>query len=80
MRYLGKNVLTVSVIATVAASICAPASVCAQNTASTEGETGNDEIIVTANKRDQSLAAVGMSITAVSGDTLVDRPAEYCSC
>ena len=73
MRYLGKNVLTVSVIATVAASICAPASVCAQNTASTEGETGNDEIIVTANKRDQSLADVGMSITAVSGDTLVDR-------
>ena len=35
--------------------------------------TGDTEIIVTANKRQQSINDVGLSITAASGDTLIQR-------
>lgn len=34
---------------------------------------GYDEIVVTANKREQALSDVGLSITAASGDTLIQR-------
>lgn len=36
-------------------------------------ETANDEIIVTAQRRNQALTDVGLSITAIDGQTLADR-------
>ena len=40
---------------------------------SVAAETAPGEIIVTANKREQSLSDVGLSITAETGDTLIQR-------
>ena len=73
MPYNGDIFSKVSMAAFVIASLGAPAAVFAQQTTSTENTAIYDEIVVTANKRDQSLSDVGMSITAVSGTTLVDR-------
>jgi iron complex outermembrane receptor protein len=45
----------------------------AGNLVAAEPQPGNGEIIVTANKRSQSINDVGLSITAETGDTLIKR-------
>lgn len=39
----------------------------------TKAENAGDVIVVTANKREENLNDVGLSVTAISGDTLADR-------
>ncbi|KEQ52029.1 TonB-dependent receptor [Sphingobium chlorophenolicum] len=49
---------------------------CAQEASATDGasqNTGITDIVVTAQKRSQSINSVGMSITAATGDALADR-------
>ncbi len=46
----------------------------AENNEATSGASGEiDEIVVTATKRSQSINSVGMTITAATGDTLIER-------
>lgn len=50
-----------------------PSIVAAQTAAQASDGTGDLEIIVTANKREENLSKVGLSITALSGDQLAER-------
>ena len=46
----------------------------ADNNEATSGSSGKiDEIVVTATKRSQSINSVGMTITAATGDALIER-------
>ena len=74
VRFSGLIRSTASLLAVVGASTALSSAALAQDVGSA-GANANDygEIIVTANKRSQSLSDVGMSITALTGDTLVDR-------
>lgn len=74
VRLAGWTRSTASVVAIAAVYVGMTSAALAQDTASAEGGASSyGEIIVTANKRSQSLSDVGMSITALTGDTLVDR-------
>ncbi len=59
-------------VAVLAWTLTAPAAVWAQQ-ADAEADATSDEIIVTAERRDQSVLDVPVSIVAVSGDTLRER-------
>ena len=51
----------------------APAENAAANVTTNASTNDSGEIVVTANKREESLNKVGLSITAISGDVLADR-------
>lgn len=48
----------------------------AQNISPEMDNIGTDEIIVTANKREQNLNDVGLTITAIGGEELIPRRGE----
>lgn len=69
MKSLQRHIAT-SAAWVLAVAIAAPAQ--AQVT-SNDAATSGDEIVVTANKREQAINDVGLSITAESGEELLDR-------
>ncbi|WP_136163198.1 TonB-dependent receptor [Sphingomonas flavalba] len=60
--------VSTSILALAAAALCVPAAALAQ----TAGE-GLDDIVVTAQKREQSLQNVGISVTAITGEQILQR-------
>jgi len=70
-RLIGGSLLAIAISSTAAYADEAAVTSKAQVQAASQGDI--DEIVVTANKREQSINDVGLSITAVSGDSLVSR-------
>ena len=67
---ISKGILLASVAAV---QLMAVAPAMAQNSAADEGSLNENEIIVTATKRAQSVQDIGAAIAAVTGDTLEQR-------
>ena len=59
--------------ATTAQAQTAPPPQAATETDQAEADQGAGDIVVTANKREQNLNDVGLSVTAISGETLAER-------
>lgn len=72
MAFKGIIRSTVAVTALCAAGLCGP-SVSAQDAPEGAAIDSGSEIVVTAQKREQRLSDVGLTISAISGDTLKDR-------
>ena len=60
-------------LATAAANDETAVSIAENNGATSAASSEIDEIVVTATKRSQSINSVGMTITAATGDTLIER-------
>ncbi|MGD9662112.1 MAG: TonB-dependent receptor [Porticoccaceae bacterium] len=67
-----KNKIALTIVGSIAAYACSGGYAIAQEAAKSSSR-GIDEIIVTANKRSQSITDVGLSITATTGEALMER-------
>ena len=70
---VGKNYLRGSGRSALVVLLLIPGAAQAQSTEETDPNTGVGEIVVTAQKRSESINRVGMSISAVTGDQLVSK-------
>jgi iron complex outermembrane recepter protein len=68
-----QRIILASMASVIALAATSAAQAQSNPDAAQESETQLDEIVVTAQKREQDPNDVGLSITAVSGDTLADR-------
>ena len=70
MRFIRKQFTSSIAIATATLSFAITPAVYAQDETAAENETGLSEIVVTAQRREENLQDVPLSVTAVSGDKL----------
>ena len=68
-----RSFVSTSTIALAFAAMCASVPAAAQEAAAPADDGGLTEIVVTAQKREQNLQKVGISVTAVSGAEILER-------